>query len=302
MPGYNHNKKIKEFTGMKSSSSNSSSSRSSSKFRPGTKDELKKAISNYQEEKSSGSSRKRKRDQPNDWDTSLITDMSELFKGNEEFNEPINNWDTSNVTNMSSMFEGASSFNQPIGKWNTSQVTDMSSMFEGASKFNQPIDNYRGVPKCRHNTEIELRKLRRLIRLPGTVILKKIAKILHGDRIDGFDTSQVTNMRSMFKGAKSFNQPVGQWDTSRVTDMYMMFFNATNFNQDIERWNTGQVTDMKKMLLTTPNDEDSNQILPSWYDIDEEEGYDSEFEEISTCQYCNGPVGRNAQHVCSWDY
>jgi surface protein len=280
MPGYNHNKKIKEFTGMKSSSSSSSSSsRSSSKFRPGTKDELKKAISNYQEEKSSGSSRKRKRDQPNDWDTSLITDMSELFKGNEEFNEPINNWDTSKVTNMSSMFEGASS-------------------------FNQPIDNYRWVPEARRNTQsillwcTSLKAHREegkppLARLPNTIACK-IATILHGDRIDGFDTSNVTNMSSMFADASSFNQPVGQWDTSRVTDMYMMFFKATNFNQDIEQWNTDQVTDMRYMLLTTPNDENFNQPIPSWYDIEEQEP-EFEFEEITECPGCHYPLGQYAQ-------
>jgi surface protein len=172
-------------------------------------------------------------------------------------------------------------------------------MFEGASSFNQPIDNYRWVSKCRHNTEIELRKSEKLKPLPDT-ILRKIATILHGDRIDGFDTSNVTNMSSMFADASSFNQPVGQWDTSRVTDMSMMFFKATNFNQDIQRWNTDQVTDMRYMLLTRPNDEDSNQKIPSWYDIDEQEGdpgYDSEFEfeEITECPDCHYPLGLQAQ-------
>ena len=76
------------------------------------------------------------------WDTSNVTDMSEMFLNAHAFNQPIGNWDTSNVTNMNRMFDGAVSFNQPIGNWDTSNVTNMESMFLGASTFNQPIGNW----------------------------------------------------------------------------------------------------------------------------------------------------------------
>jgi len=52
-------------------------------------------------------------DIPN-WDTSKITDMSELFQNFKTFNEDISGWDTSRVTSMSYMFEGAEQFNQNI--------------------------------------------------------------------------------------------------------------------------------------------------------------------------------------------
>ena len=45
------------------------------------------------------------------WDTSLITDMSKLFKDMIKFNGDISRWNTSNVTDMSYMFCGASLFN-----------------------------------------------------------------------------------------------------------------------------------------------------------------------------------------------
>ena len=74
------------------------------------------------------------------WDTSLVTDMSELFKNcnggdpscggvvldSSSFNEDISRWDTSKVWSMRFMFWDAAAFNQPIGSWDTSKVTGMS--------------------------------------------------------------------------------------------------------------------------------------------------------------------------------
>ena len=39
----------------------------------------------------------------NKWNTSQVTDMSELFINYEEFNDNISEWDVSNVTKMSHM-------------------------------------------------------------------------------------------------------------------------------------------------------------------------------------------------------
>lgn len=38
------------------------------------------------------------------WDTSNVSDMSQLFKNWHAFNDNINTWDVSNVTNMHGMF------------------------------------------------------------------------------------------------------------------------------------------------------------------------------------------------------
>jgi surface protein len=50
-----------------------------------------------------------------DWDVSDVTDMSELFKGKDKFNDDISRWDVSNVTDTSSMFHSARAFNRPVG-------------------------------------------------------------------------------------------------------------------------------------------------------------------------------------------
>ena len=53
-----------------------------------------------------------------------------MFYGAQSFNQPLNKWNVSNVTNMSNMFEEESEFNQPLN-WNTSNVINMCSMFDG---------------------------------------------------------------------------------------------------------------------------------------------------------------------------
>ena len=75
------------------------------------------------------------------WETSGVTDMSQLFcdspnwwsscynSGASSFNEDIGAWDISGVTTMSSMFSYASAFDQDIGAWDTSGVTSMVEMF-----------------------------------------------------------------------------------------------------------------------------------------------------------------------------
>lgn len=65
--------------------------------------------------------------------------------------------------------------------------------------------------------------------------------------IEGFDTSCITDMSSLFKGSM-LNPDLSGWDTSNVTTMSEMFRGANNFNGDISGWNTSNVTDMSYMF------------------------------------------------------
>jgi len=66
--------------------------------------------------------------------------------------------------------------------------------------------------------------------------------------ISAWDTSAVTNMESLFDAATSFNQDISAWDTSAVTNMTYMFYQASAFNQNIRDWNTSAVTSMGYMF------------------------------------------------------
>ena len=190
----------------------------------------------------------------NSWDTSLITDMSNLFIDKATFNDDISNWNTSNVTNMSSMFYRARAFNQHINTntvnpgelneytgWDTSKVTNMSFMFVNANAFNQYIGSWNTF----NVTDMSF---------------MFVNANMFNQYIGSWNTSKVLNMSNMFYNARAFNQNIGSWDTSKVTKMDGMFYN-TNFNQDIGSWNTSNVTTMFNMFSLSSS---FNQDIGSW--------------------------------------
>ena len=84
------------------------------------------------------------------WNVSSVADMGSMFEENDLFNQPIGNWDVSSVTDMGETFEQATSFNQPIGNWDVSNVIQMGSMIEQATSYNQDLSawNVNGVTSC----------------------------------------------------------------------------------------------------------------------------------------------------------
>ena len=79
--------------------------------------------------------------------------------------------------------------------------------------------------------------------------------------IGDWNVSSVTNMNSMFQSASSFNQPIGNWDTSSATYMGYMFDRANDFNQSIGDWDTSNVTEMYVMFYGASS---FDQPIGSW--------------------------------------
>ncbi len=79
--------------------------------------------------------------------------------------------------------------------------------------------------------------------------------------IGDWDVSQVTNMKGLFGGKSSFNQPIGDWDTSQVTNMKAAFFKAAAFNQPIGKWDTSKVKSFSHMFAKAKV---FDQDLDSW--------------------------------------
>ena len=79
--------------------------------------------------------------------------------------------------------------------------------------------------------------------------------------ISDWNTSSVTDMNFMFHNASAFNQDIGNWNTSNVTNMRAIFSRASVFNQDIGDWNTSNVTNMSIMFTRTKA---FNQDIGDW--------------------------------------
>jgi surface protein len=192
----------------------------------------------------------------NAWDTSNVTNMSRMFESAFAFNQSIASWNTSNVTNMSTMFGSARAFNQPIGSWDTSNVTNMRFMFVNATAFNQPI----GAWNTSNVTDMGLMfQAASVFDQPiGTWNTSNVtdmcfmfqAALVFDQPIGTWNTSLVTDMENMFTAARAFNQPIGTWNTSLVTNMENMFQGATAFDQPIGTWNTSNVTNMSQMFAS----------------------------------------------------
>ncbi len=156
-------------------------------------------------------------------DTSEITNMSQLFQYNTEFNGSIDLWNVSNVTDMSYMFCDAELFNQPIGNWDVSKVETFRYMFCDAESFNQPIGNW---------------DVSNAIDMSGMFT----HAYTFDQPIDQWDVSNVKDMSAMFYSATHFNQSLYNWNLQNVENLQGMFFQAAHFDQDISSWRIPKIS------------------------------------------------------------
>lgn len=132
----------------------------------------------------------------NDIDTSLITDMSELFNKvisrtrNSVGKIDISEWDVSNVTNMHAMFRNCALFSCNLSKWDVSKVEDMSDMFNGCYKFKSDISKW--------------------------------------------DVSSVKNMSGAFYDTSMFDCDLSKWDVSNVENYSGAFAGSSNISRKHE--------------------------------------------------------------------
>lgn len=167
------------------------------------------------------------------------TTTTSMFQGAQLFNNgrlsgdysaPLN-FDMANVTEMTQMFYGASAFNQFIGNWNTSGLASgtlpskFNGVFYNASAFNN------GQPAGFSTAPLN------------------------------WNTTSVTSLINVFRGASSFNQPISTWNVSQVTTLNQTFMGASMFNQSINSWNTSAV---QSMVQTFQNATSFNQPLNAW--------------------------------------
>ena len=173
------------------------------------------------------------------WDTSPVTDMTNLFSymgydTSSPIDFDISNWDVSNVTGMGGMFTYCEDWNNGgsagISGWDTSSVTNMGGMFH-ATPFNQDIGAW---------------DVSNVVYTNG---MFNMSAFNNGgsSSISGWDTSSVVYLNGMFANNQGFNQPIGTWDTSKVQFMNQVF-NDSNYGYDLAGWVVTGVTSANSFL------------------------------------------------------
>ena len=86
------------------------------------------------------------------------------------------------------------------------------------------------------------------------------ARSFNGD-LSGWDVSNISNMENLFSGAASFDGDMSDWNVSNVNNMINMFVGASSFTgKGLSAWNVSSVRDMTSMLKGTSFDQD----LSTW--------------------------------------
>ncbi|WP_157151212.1 BspA family leucine-rich repeat surface protein [Brachyspira sp. SAP_772] len=238
------------------------------KYKPQTKEELQKLV----EDESI---------YLGDIDTSLITDMSNLFHESlrKDFSG-IGNWNVNNVTSMRGMFYNCYSFNEDISKWNVSNVKNMELLFYNCINFNQPLDKWK--TSNLENSSCMFRYAEKFNQNVNHFNMSKVKNAIYmfegckefNQPLDKWDTSNIEYMNGIFKGCTNFNQNLNNWNTSSLAIVIEMFENCINFNQPLNKWNMSKVRHLTAMFKDCHN---FNQPLNDW-DISKVENMSNMFE------------------------
>lgn len=183
-----------------------------------------------------------------DWDTSRITDMSDLFNDATEFNEDLSRWDVSRVTTMLSMFRNAESF---TGE-SVASTTSSSSSSIDATQLQQQEQQQANK---RHWQTANVTDMR--------MMFSGASSLITGDGLGlkYWDVSRVTTMNRMFQDATRFNGDVSRFDVAEVLDLTGMFQEANSLTRvNVSTWRVQRVRAMDYMFYGTQNLKQQNGI------------------------------------------
>jgi|MDSZ01.1.fsa_nt_gb surface protein len=206
------------------------------------------------------------------WDMSTVTQITQMFAVNDNFNQPLNNWDTSNIKFFERAFDQATSFSQDLNNWDVSRGEKFSYIFNG-SAMNGDVSTW----TFREDGPIE-----------SEYMFGNCPILFEGGKdLSGWNTSQFNNLFGMFYNSATkrraywgevdpsklthlyngayyypnWSPNVGGWNVSNVTSFSNTFFTAGTFNDDISGWDVGKGTSFVRFVKTCF---EFDQNLSSW--------------------------------------
>ena len=109
-----------------------------------------------------------------------------------------------------------------LKRWNVGLVTNMAFAFSTSRDKAGARTNYTSNPKAGTFNVVNLKM---------------------------WDTSQVTDMRGMFRNAASFNGDISTFNTEKLASFNGLFEGAASFNGDLTTWSTSKVKHPHMLLL-----------------------------------------------------
>ena len=235
-----------------------------------------------------------------EWDTSVVTDMSELFAGKRDFDEDLSRWDTGNVQSMrfhTCVHASTMNTRAHMRVWMQARTSASHTysacthaclrtclsvclsacvpvhtcvyahrcMFYCCESFNQPIGHW-VTKSVTDMSGMFTNSTRFNCRLNWNISCVRslngmFANTEFNQPLDDWSTANVTDCRSMFAGASHFNQPLQSWNVANVCIMSYMFDGAEKFDHPLDAWSTANVTDCRSMFAGASS---FNKPLGSW--------------------------------------
>ena len=132
-----------------------------------------------------------------------------------------------------------------VTQWGDNAWTSMASAFLAASNLNVTATD---TPNLTGATSL-------------SAMFRDATSLIGNSSFNNWNTSTITDMSAMFRGAVSFNQPLSSWNTSNVTNINHIFYGASSFNQDINNWDVSKVTNIQGVFRDAPQ---FNKPLNNW--------------------------------------
>ena len=200
------------------------------------------------------------------FDTSKVSDMSNMFRRCKKLINVKGIKDTSNVTNMNNMFSECKSLTciNNISNWNLSKVKNISYMFYQCLNLENISEYLIWDTSKIINMSYLFYGCSSLVQIPDISnwntsnvsdmnhIFKSCQAIKSLPDLSKWRPSKLTNMKNMFEGCVHLEElpDISKWDTSKVVDMSGLLNMCESLKQipDISNWDTSKVISMKEMF------------------------------------------------------
>ena len=202
----------------------------------------------------------------NNFNTSNVTDMSNMLNMEYDSNSSLQSLDlssfnTSNVTNMSHIFSSCSTLtNLDISSFNTVNVTNMEDMFRSCSSLTSlDLSNFNTTNVttmsgmfwgCSSLTSLDLSNFNTINVTTMSGMFWGCSSLTSLD-LNSFNTLNITNMMNMFAYCSSLiSLNLSSFNTANVANMAQMFWRCSSLTTlDLSNFNTSNVTTMSGMFV-----------------------------------------------------